>query len=828
MSDRRHLLAGSELRFAARRLRRAPAFAAAVVLVLALGVGTTTALFSLVHGILLAPLPYPEPDRLVRLTHTSSAGRAAVDLSDALVMLYQSETRAFDWVAAWRFDDSDLAPLEAGQRAVRVRGARVTASFFDVLGVPPALGRGFAPGDDRPGAQRVVVLSHHLWQERLHGAPDAIGRQITVNDVPRTIIGIMPPRFAYPANHVELWLPLALDPAHTRPATLSLIGIGRLRRGVSSEAARADLARVLANPGESFQGDAATARWQETHLAPQVQSLRDSIVGPPSRLLWLVFGSVLLVLLVACTNVAGLLLVRAERGQRELAVRAALGSGFLGVLALTLSESLLLSALGGGAGVLLAAAGLRGVRSAGTALALPRLEEVGVDAPVLLFALGITLFCALFVSGLPLLRARRIPIAEVLRGAGSGPAGGRASHRARNALVVAQIALAVVLVTSSGLMTRSLLRLQDVRPGFAAGHVVVSRVLLSYSKYGGGGVRLNFFQSLVRAAQAIPGAREVALTDWVPLSGDRHDTTIEVEGDDPSRARAGGTEHAEAHVDGAYFHALRIPLLGGRTFGAQDAARPLSEAMVSHAFAKRYWPGTSPLGKRVRPLGDRWYTVVGEVGDVRYDGLEQPPDEMVYFPIVGLGPQDTKTSQSSLPPALSLVVRTEAGVGETLSAIRRIVAGLDPTLPTYDESSLQQLVHDASARARTLAVLLAIASGVTLLLAAIGLYGILAYSVSLRRRELAIRMALGARPAEIRRDVALQGLRLAGAGIVIGTACALATSQLLRGLLYGVSPTDWVTLSATPAALLAVAFLASWIPARRAAAVPPGEALQSQ
>ena len=298
---------------------------------------------------------------------------------------------------------------------------------------------------------------------------------------------------------------------------------------------------------------------------------------------------------------------------------------------------MLLSALGGGAGVLLAVASMRVVRSTGTALSLPRLEDVGVDAPVLLFALGITLFCALFVSVLPLLRARRVSIAQVLRGASTGPAGGRAPQRARNALVVAQIALAVVLVTSSGLMTRSLLRLHDVRPGFEADHVVTSRVLLPYARYGGG-VRLSFFQALVREAQAIPGAREVALTDWVPLSGDRHDVAIDVE-DDPSRANAGGTEHAVAYVDGHYFQALRIPLLRGRTFGAQDAARPVDEAIVSHAFAERYWPGTSPLGKRVRPLGGRWYTIVGEVGDVRYDGLEEPPSETVYFPIVAAGPR---------------------------------------------------------------------------------------------------------------------------------------------------------------------------------------------
>jgi predicted permease len=375
-----------------------------------------------------------------------------------------------------------------------------------------------------------------------------------------------------------------------------------------------------------------------------------------------------------------------------------------------------------------------------------------------------------------------------------------------------------------------------VRPGFEADHVVTSRVLLPYARYSGGDVRLGFFQALVREAQTIPGtrdARDVALTDWVPLGGDRHDMAIDVE-DDRSPADAGGAEHAVAHVDGHYFQALRIPLLRGRTFGAQDAARPVDEAIVSRAFAERYWrdgpdrpdgPGTSPLGRRVRPLGGRWYTIVGEVGDVRYDGLEDPPSETVYFPIVTAGTQETG---ASLPAALSLVVRTEAGEGETLSAIRRIVADLDPTIPTYDEGSLRQLVHDASARARVLTVLLAIASGVTLLLGAVGLYGVMAYSVSLRRRELGIRMALGARPADINRMVSLQGLRLAGVGILIGTACALAAAQWLRGLLYGVSPTDPVTLSATPAVLLAVAFLASWIPARRAAAVPPAEVLRSQ
>lgn len=813
----RSLLRRFELRFAARRLRRSPGFTTSVVIMLALGVGATTAMFSLVNGILLAPLPFHEPERLVRLTHAASdAGRSTLDLSDAMVLLYQDDSRAFEGVAAWRFDDGDLSPSDPGQTAVRVRGARVTANFFEVLGVLPEMGTGFAPGADRPGASRVVVLSHRLWQERLHGDRNAIGRQIEVNGVPRTIVGIMPPRFAYPASEVEVWLPLALDPGHTRPATLSLVGVGRLKRGVSIAAAQADLARALTHLGEYAHAGGSAAAWEQAHFAPRAQSLRDSIVGPPARVLWFVFASVMLVLVVACINVAGLLLARAERAQTELAVRAALGSGLIGMLALTLGESVLLSVMGGGGGVLLALAGMRAVRGAGAALRLPRLENVALDGRVLLFALAVTAFCALFVSIVPLLRARRVSIAQVLRRAGPGAEGGR-PERMRSALVVAQIALAVVLVTLSGLMTRSLLRLYQVRPGFQADGVVSSRVLLPYSRYGGSEARLGFFQAMAREARSIPGVRRVALTDWVPLSPDRHDLVVDLEGG------ASGVEHGAARVDDQYFGTMGIPLLAGRAFAPADATRPTTEAIVSRSFAARYWPGESPLGKRVRPTGGEWYTVVGVVGDVSYDGLEQPPSETVYLPIVAA---PGALGSSGLPGAFSLVVRTDAGEAGTIAAIRRIVANLDRDIPTFDEGPLQRLVDDASARPRTISLLLAIASAVTLLLGAVGLYGIMAYSVSVRRRELGIRLALGARPADLSRMVSLLGLKLAGAGIVIGIVCALAASRLLHGLLYGVSPTDLVTLAATPAALLAIAFIASWIPAHRAARVDPAEALQ--
>jgi len=374
--------------------------------------------------------------------------------------------------------------------------------------------------------------------------------------------------------------------------------------------------------------------------------------------------------------------------------------------------------------------------------------------------------------------------------------------------VVAQIAPGVVLVAASGLMTRSFLRLNAVRPGFDPDHVVMSRVLLPFASYGAAS-RLNFFDALVREAKTIPGVRDVGLTSWVPLGGDHRDMAIEVEAN-PSQVN-----HAVATVDASYFRALRIPLLRGRTFGAQDAARPSDEVIVTRAFAERYWPGTSPLGKRVRPLGGEWHTVVGEVGDVHYDALDRPEREMVYFPIVE-------------PGGLSLVVRTDSREGEALSAIRGIVRTLDSAVPTYDEGSLRQLVSHASARARALVVLLATASVVTSLLAAVGLYGIMAYTVTIRRRELGIRMAVGAAPRDVSRMVSLVGLRLASVGIAIGIASTLLTSQLLRGLLYGVSPTDLVTLSVTPVAVFVVAFVATWIPARHAAALHPSEALRSQ
>ena len=812
-----------DLRIAARRLRRAPGFVVATLLVLALGIGATTAAFSVVNAVLLEALPYPEPDRLVRLTHTTSlAGRSSVDQSDATVLLYQGNAAGFDGVAAWWSDnvDANIGVSAPGETPARAHIARVTANLFDVLRVRPAIGRGFVPGEDRAGAARVIVLSDRLWRQRYRGERGVIGRRILVNEVPRTIVGVMPPHFAYPASTVDLWIPLTLDDANTQAARFRFIGIGRLSDGVSMDRARAALARSLAHLPARFPGDSSATVLVQTHVVPHVESLRDAIVGRSGRLLWLLLASMLLVLVVACANVAGLFLVRAEHAQVELAVRGALGSGVRGLVTQALAESVLLSALGGALGVLLAFAGVRAAVRAGDTWSVPRLDEAVVDLRTLAFALGATVLCGCCVGLLPLLRARRVPVALVLRAAGRGPTSDVSPSRARNTLVVAQTALALVLVASSGLMTRSLMRLEAVTPGFVPEDVAMSRVLLPIAKYGGA-TRASFLHEVLERLRAVPGIRDAAVTDWVPLSTDRWHAAIEVE-DRAVPAPAGGVEHAVATVDGHYFATVGMPLLRGRTFRPIDDQSGAGDVIVSHAFAARYWNGESPIGKRIRMVDGAWRTIVGEVGDAHYDALDEPVDDIVYFPVV------VGDGGRSAPYLVAVLARTAPGrAAAGVGSIRGVVRALDPTLPTFGEGTLDQVVRGASARTRALVVLLMLASTVTMTLGAIGLYGVVAYGVSARRREIAVRIALGAPPADVSRAVALAGLRLAAAGVVIGMTCALAFTRLLRGLLYEVSATDPWVLGLAAVALLVVAFFASWLPARRAAAVDPAEALRS-
>jgi putative ABC transport system permease protein len=819
-----HALRFAEIRFAARRLARVPSFTVAAVFVLALGIGATTAVFSLVNGVLLRPLPYPAADRLVWLGHSVEvSGVDKADQSDASFLLYQEHAGAFDGIAISRDADVNLGAVDAdAARAERVAAMTVSANLFDVLRVRPEIGRAFREGEDRATAPKVAILSHALWQENFHGDPSVIGKHILVDGVPREIVGVMPRGFAYPSPTTQLWMPLPLDRATANAGSFNYRGVGRLKNGVSVEAARADLERVLPRLLDEFPSGIPPAMWAQAHVRPIVTPLRDSMVGDVSRLLWILLGSVSLVLVIACANVANLFLVRGESRQLELAVRSALGSGLAGIIAQALSESFVLAATGGVFGVLLALIGVRVATTAGGDLGIPRLQEVRVEGSVLLFALGVSVFCAVFVSLIPVLRARRVPIALVLREAGRGSTAGARRQWTRSTLVVAQVALALVLVAVSGLLARSFARLQAVKPGFDPSGIVMARYALPEANYTSVAATLSFHNRLLEKLRALPGVRDATITNWVPLTSDHNDTVVGIE-DHPLPPNAVPRAHFVPSVDGQFFKTMRIPLIAGRTFGPVDPERPLLEVIVSHAFAERYWPGASPLGKRVRPgITGPWWTVVGEVGDVHFDALDQPPNDAIYVPLAEL-----VEAKMTAEHFVAVLVRSDRENATTLPAVRQAVHSLDPALPTYDEHSLTSIVSAASARARVTLLLLAIASGLALILGAVGIYGVMAYGVSLRQREIGVRIALGARPLDVSRMVSRQGVTLGAIGVVIGIICAVSVTHLLRGLLYDVSPTDPLVLGATCLVLLVVAFLASWIPARRAAAVDPSEALRA-
>ena len=812
-----------ELRVAFRRLRRAPTFALTTTIVLALGVGATTAVFSVVDGVLLRPLPYREPDRLVQITHTLQvAGISNVDQSDAGLLYYQRHATAFDGIAAWRDRDVNVAPpTDDPGPPSRVSSAMVTANFFDVLGVAPELGRDFHAGEDRVSAPPVAMLSHRVWKRLYRGDPAVVGKRIVVDGVSREIVGVMPADFVFVKSAPEVWTPIPLDPATAVVTNFNYPSIARLRPGETPLAARTDLVRILPHILEEFPSSIPPAMWEGAHVEPAVTPLRDYLVGDVSRLLWILLGSVSLVLVIACANVASLFLVRGESRQHELAVRGALGSGAAGMMTQPLSESILLALAGGSLGILLAETGVRIARAWGGNLGLPRLDQLSVDARVLLFACGVSVFCTIVVSLVPVLRARRIPVAIVLREAGRSGMTGGARQRLRSALVVAQVALALILVAASGLLARSFARLRDVRPGFDPSGVIMARLVLPVASYKSYASVIQFDNQLLERVRALPGVRDAALSDLAPLTTDANTNVVSVE-DHPVPPNAVPRVHTTLSIDGHLFRTMKIPLLAGRTFSAPDAARPSAEAIVSRAFAKRYWPNGSPLGKRLRPaISGPWLTIVGEVGDVHYDALDKPPSEAVYYPLAM-----PDSDINGAPRYVALFVDATGHESSVASTIRALVRSLDKSLPTYDEHPLTEIVAAATARARVTLSLLALASALALLLGALGVYGVMAYTVSLRQREIGVRMALGAAPREVRGMISRQGMRLGLTGIGIGLAGALVTTRLLRGLLYEVSPTDPFALGGTCLVLLAIAALASWIPARRAAAIDPLEALR--
>ena len=828
-----------QLRLAARRLRRAPAFAVAAALTLTLGIGATTAVFSVINGVLLRPLPYPRPEQLVDLSHTISiSGVSRIDQSDATYLYYRRANRAFVDVAAYRVADVNVGLLgrtASGDdaRAERVAAGRVSASVFNVLGVRPLRGRALTDGDDEPGAPRVVVLGQAFWERKFGGDPAVLGQQLQIDGVSREVIGIMPAGFRLPTARTDLWVPLGIDPAHTATAAFDYRGLARLRDGVSPDVAAADLQRLLPRVPEAYPGRLTTASIEQIRMRAVVTPLRDIVVGDVGRVLWVVLGAVGCVLLIACANVMNLFLVRAEGRQHELAVRRALGAGRGALVMEFISEAVVLAAVGGTLAVALAAAGVRVLRSLEGEIDIPRLSDVGVDGVVLAVAAGVTVLAALLVSALPSLRSASVAPAGLLSDAGRSVTTGRRRHRVRHALVVAQLALALVLLAGAGLMARSFASLRAVPSGFDAAHAFTVRIALPGAAYSAPGEAARHIVRAIDAIASVSGVEAAGAVTKMPLVAEaRRDTALFVE----ERPLAPGTMpnlHQVVFATPGYFRALGVPLVDGRVFERPDPDRAVREVILSRSVAERYWPGQSAIGKRVKmspsPLS-AWYTVVGVAGDVRGTALEQPADEIIYLPIVvALGATDAPGAPETrwTPLEVAFVARSEAGAAAIATRVEAAVRATDPGVPTYGARAMTDIVSQAAARTSFTLVLLGIASAVALLLGAVGIYGVISYVVSLRTREIAIRLALGAQPGDVRRMVSRQAAAVAAVGVVAGLVGALGLMRVLRSLLFGVSPTDPFALAGAALLLVAVSAAASWLPARRAAALDPAQALRA-
>jgi putative ABC transport system permease protein len=805
-----------DLRYAARQLRRSPAFTAVAVITMALGIGATTAVFSIINAVLLREPPYPEASRLVRLFQTlPNAGESRAGTGAPEYLDYRDRNRVFASLAGFSRANFDLTG--AGEPE-RISGARVSGNLFDTLGVPAMLGRTFTAEEDRPG-ENVAVLSHAYWQRRYGGSPQVLGATLRLNEKPYTIIGVMPPGFDFPATPASiedppaLWVPLAFTPNQIadRAADFGTSVIGRLKPGVSLEQARQDAARVA----EEFQNEYPQIYAGNIRAQALIEPLAAAGTASARPVLCTLAGAVGFVLLIACGNVANLLLGRAATRQREMAVRSALGAGRGRLVRQLLTESVLLACLGGGLGCLLAQAMTRFAQRLG-AEHTPGLGPADVDLTVLAFTLGLSLLTGVLCGLAPALGSSRGRVGETLKQSGRQPGDlGRGSRRMRSALVVLEAASAVVLLVCSGLLIRSFVEVLRVPPGFEPQGVLVARTSFNRERYPDSNQRRQAERTIAERIAALPGVREAAVATHLPLADERS-IGFALEGGDPRET------HWASHalVSGDYFAALGIPLLHGRTFDAADAPDAPIAAVINETMARSYWPAEDPLGRRI-VWGGRVLTVVGIAGDVRLTALDQAITPTVYNSVY----------QVESGAALSgvFVVKTRAGDASSLaSAVREAIQSVDRGLPVFDVRTMNEIVARSLEARRFVMLLLASFAGLALALAVIGLYAVLAYAVARRTPELGVRLALGARPGRVVAQVLGEGMRLAAGGVLLGAIAAAAASAAMAKLLFGISALDPPAFVASAALLLVVALAASYVPARRAARVDPMVALRHE
>ncbi len=816
----------SEIKHLLRRLVRRPGFTAAAVLTSALGIGATVAIFSVVYGVLIRPLPYPEADRLVGLWHDAPGmGIYKFNQGYGSYTLYRERAQTLEDVALYDVQSFSLAGAGEPERLV---GSRVTASFFSVLDSAPILGRTFSAEEDRPGGPDVLLLSHGFWQRRFDSSATAIGAVVQIDGKPWEVIGVMPEGFAFPDEEIELWVPHPIAAEELSEVNFSFNAVARLRPGATAEQATAELSALLLELPTAYPGVLNIEMLEQSGMTAFANRLRDDQVGDVRRLLWVLLGGVGFLLLIACTNVANLLLVRSEGRQRELAVRAALGASRARLAGDLVAESVVLAALGGTLGIGLARLGLAALAGLDPGN-LPRIAAIRIDAPVLLFAAAISLLAGLVFGILPSWRLRHRVFGMALAESGRGGSTGRSSQRMRSLLVIAQMALALVLLFGSALMLRTFQALREVDPGFDRQTILTLRLTLHGERYADAEQRARFWTHLADQARDLPGVEAVAAVYNLPLTdGDTNPGYI-IE-DFPPQAEDPPLVALQNFVTGDYFQTLGIPLLIGRGIERHDIEERTPSVVVSAAFARRIWGDTSVIGKRLKrglPSDQRapWYEVVGVAGDVRDDSLTSDPAEMVYFPLLAQ-PED---ESGWTPSVMSLAVASSSGDPLSLApALRQLVRRLDAELPIVRMRTTAEIARQSMVRTTFTMTLLLIASLVAIILGSIGIYGVLAQSVAQRTLEIGIRLALGADGGKVRSMLVGQGLRLAAIGIGVGWLGAVVVGRLLGALLFGVSTSDPSSFVAVALLLGLVAAIASLVPAQRAARLAPSEALRHQ
>jgi predicted permease len=804
---------GQDTRFAVRTLLRSPGFTIAAVVALALGIGATTAIFSVVDAVLLRPLPYADPDRLTVVLH---GGRDPV--APANYLDWRREASAFTRMGAAEYWQTNLS---GGDRPERVLGLHVTADILPLLGVPPLLGRVFAPEEDAAGRDHVVVLGYRIWQRRFGGDPSVVGRTVALDGAAYAVVGVMPRGFEFPpfwATGAELWGPLPLGDRATSRQARSLRVFGRLRDDSSVEKARAEIQTI-------------TARLEQAYPASNrdvvVRGLDDTVVGGVRHALLILLGAVGFVLLIACANVAHMLLARGAARRREIALRVALGASRARVVRQLLTESVLLASAGGLLGLGLAAWMIRTIVALSRD-SIPRLDTAGVDPRVLAATLAVSFLTGIAFGLVPALQASRLDLGRSLKEGERGSSSGAGRHRLRRLLMGSEMALALVLLVGAGLMIRTFVALRAVDPGFRPDHVLSAVVSVSGSRAGEGDRRVAFYAEALGRIRALPGVTSASAINHLPLAGDSWGEPFSVEGQPPRRPGERPTADYRIVLPG-YFETMGRPLVRGRDFDLRDDLGAPNVVIVNAYMAERHWPGLDPIGKRITfsdPAGDPvWLTVVGVARNGARREWAEAAKEELFLPFLQTKYREAPQSWYSY---LTLVVRGTGEPAALVSALRAAVWDTDPDVSISAVQTMDEVVARATASPRFYLLLLGSFASVALALAAVGIYGVMSYSVAQRRNEIGIRMALGARPADVLRMVMGEAIGVAAAGAAAGLAAALALTRLMSGLLYGVAATDPATFAGVCGVLSLVALLATFIPARRAVRTDPLDALRSE